>query len=126
MAKKETSGKRKLFLLKQLPIRKLKAKVKSYAHDPDKSLRDTQLIIAALLQCLWEGDIRAFKEILRSYYEAINTAATLRKIGLSKRTFYEAISNNGNPSLDTISKIIQGLKLAIMTNPACFWFPHLN
>lgn len=52
----------------------------------------------------------AFKEIVKAHYEAVNTAAILRNIGLSKRTFYEAISPEGNPRLDTVTKIIQGLK----------------
>jgi len=91
--------------------------VKVKAHDPSKNLKDVHLINQALLECLWEGDANAFKEILKAHYEAVNTTATLKKIGLSKRTFYEALSEKGNPRLDTVAKIIQGLKILRLSVP---------
>jgi probable addiction module antidote protein len=110
MAKTKTSAKPEAFSLVKAPIRKLRKGIRTITHDPTRNLKDVHLINQALLQCLWEGDVEAFKEVLKAHYEAINTAAALKKIGLSKRTFYEALSEKGNPRLDTISKIIQGLK----------------
>ena len=43
---------------------------------------------------------------MKAHYEAVNTAAVLKKVGLSKRTFYEAISPRGNPRLDTVMKMV--------------------
>lgn len=110
MAKTKTSVKPKAFSMDELPIRKLKNPSRAKAHDPDKKLRDVEFISKALMDCLWSGDMAAFKEIVKAHYEAVNTAKALRGIGLSKRTFYEAVSPKGNPRLDTVAKIIQGLK----------------
>ena len=53
--------------------------------------------------------MKAFKEIVKTHYEAVNTAEVLRKAHLSKRTFYEAVSSKGNPTLSTVTRIIQGI-----------------
>ncbi len=110
MAKIKTSKKQKNFSLNSMPVVKLKKGIKATSHDPDKRLSSVDFITKALVQCLWEGDMDAFKEIVKAHYEAINTTRALKKIGLSKRTFYEAVSPNGNPRLDTVTRIIQGLK----------------
>lgn len=110
MAKAKTSKKRKPFSINDLPITKIKSASKITSHDPDKRLKKVDFIAKALIQSLWEGDMNAFKEIVKAHYESVNTSAVLRNVGLSKRTFYEAISSRGNPRLDTINRIIQGIK----------------
>lgn len=110
MDKAKTSKKPKAFSIDQLKPTKLKAGVKTYAHDPRQNLVDREFIGHALLECMLEGDVEAFKEIVRAHYEAINTTQALKRAGLSKRTFYGALSKDGNPSLGTVMKIVAGLK----------------
>lgn len=113
MDKVKTSQKRghsskKLLALEVRPnvLKKLKTLPKHYA---GKKLSDPKFIAEALMQCLIEGDDKAFKEILKSHYEAVNITKALKKAHLSQRTFFEALSPKGNPSLKTVIKIIKGL-----------------
>jgi probable addiction module antidote protein len=109
MGKAKTSRKQKQFTLDMLPIKKLKQGAKTHAHDPGVNLRNPEFIAKALFQCMTEGDTDAFKEILRAHYEAVNTVAVLKRTGLSRRTFYSALSPEGNPSLSTVMKMVAGL-----------------
>lgn len=83
------------------------AKVKALAsHDPTEKLADPDFMVKALVECLFEGDEAAFKEILKDHFEAVNTTKALKRAKLSQRTFFEAVSKKGNPSLRTILKMI--------------------
>src|SRR5690606_12992846 len=111
MGKTKTSKKRKASSIDDLPSVTLKANVKIRPHDPDKKLQDVKFISEALVQCLFEGDIEAFKEIIRAHYESIEVEKALKRAGLTTSTYYEAIRpQTGNPSLKTIAKILHGLK----------------
>ncbi len=114
MAKKKTFGKRVRSSKKMDPIkvtpeifRKLKEKFPP--HDPIKKISDPSFVAKALVDCLFEGDERSFKEILKWHYEAVNITKGLEKAKLSQRTFYNALSPKGNPSLKTVFKILKGL-----------------
>lgn len=87
----------------------LKPGIKVYPHDPKKDLADPKLIRDALIECIFDGDMEAFKEILIGHYEAVNITRSLKKAGLSKRTFYSALAPEGNPSLSTVMKMVAGL-----------------
>ncbi len=67
------------------------------------------LVIEALAKCLIDGDDKGFKEVLKAHYEAVNTARALRRALLSPRTYYEAVSDIGNPKLRTIMKLLRGI-----------------
>lgn len=82
---------------------------RSTEHDPKTNLTDHEFIARALAECLLEGDESAFKEILKAHYEAMNITSALKKSKLSQRTFFEALSPKGNPSLKTVFKIMKGL-----------------
>jgi probable addiction module antidote protein len=112
MAKAKTLKRRKEFSLDILPVKRLKPGMKVQSHDPSRNLRDSRFIGEALMECLIDGDMDAFKEILKSHYEAVNTTAALKRAGLSKRTFYDALAPEGNPSLSTVMKIVAGLREA--------------
>lgn len=109
MAKAKTSKKQKPFSIDDLEPVKLKKGVETKKHDPDKKLRDPEFIREALMQCMLDGDTEAFKDIVKAHYEATNTEKALKKVNLSKRTFYQAISEKGNPNLSTVMKMMKGL-----------------
>ena len=106
MAKTKTSKKRAKFSLDDLEITKLPKGVKGKVHNPRKNLSDLEFIQAALLDCIRDGDSKALKEIIHSYYEATNTSDALQKAHVSRSTYYEAIAPKGNPSLETVMKLI--------------------
>jgi probable addiction module antidote protein len=111
MAKTKTSQKRaKKFSLDDMPI--VKMNEEGVAYSPTEQLRDKEFIAIALLDALMDGDLPAFKEIIKAHYEALNIDATLKKARLSRRTFYDAMSDKGNPSLQTVSKIMKGIRSA--------------
>jgi len=106
MAKTKTSKKRAKFSLDDLEITKLAKGVKAKPHDPRKNLSDLDFIQSALLDCIRDVDTKAFKAIIQSYYEATNTSKALQKAHVSRSTYYEAIGAKGNPSLETIIKLM--------------------
>jgi DNA-binding phage protein len=110
MAKAKTSKRRKAFSIEKMQSAKLKAGVKTTPHDPDENLRNPEFIKAAIFDALWDGDIEAMKEIIKAHYEAVDLDETLERVDLKKRTFYEALSKKGNPRVETLSKILSGLK----------------
>lgn len=75
-------------------------------HDPSKTFKNHKKIQRALAEALIDGDKEAFVEILSSYVRAHNILEVCRRTGLSRTVVYEAISENGNPSLDTLCKIM--------------------
>jgi probable addiction module antidote protein len=106
MAKTKTSKKPKGLSAGNPPIVKLKPGVKTTAWYPEKVIADPQRIIKALFQCLVDGDTEAFKEILQAHLEARNISKLAKDSGISRRTIYTALSKDGNPSLDTIAKLV--------------------
>jgi probable addiction module antidote protein len=79
-------------------------------HEPGKVMRDASFVRAALNEALAEGDMEAFKEILRGHYEALNITQALEKANVSRRTYYEAVSPRGNPRLSTVMRLMKGLE----------------
>lgn len=108
MASKKTSTKRKKFSVSDMPEGGVTVKTTPY--DPKVNLRNPKLILEALMECLVDHDIKAFKQILKAHYRVVDMDKTLKKADLSKRTFFHALSDKGNPSIDTVSKMMSALK----------------
>lgn len=60
-----------------------------------------------------DGDKEALVEILSGYVRAHNILKVCRRTGLSRTVVYEAISDDGNPSLYTLCKIMTSFRKAI-------------
>ncbi len=117
MGKTKTSQKQEKFLGPSVkPLKASKAGAarlrKLKDHNPTERLADTDFVVRALVECLLEGDEVAFKEILKDHYEAANITEILEIVDLPQRTFFEAVSPTGNPSLKTIIKMFKGLGVA--------------
>lgn len=106
MAKTKTSKKLKNLSAGDVPIVKLKPGVKTTTWHPSKEIADPTKVIKALFQSLVDGDTEAFKEILQAHLEARNISKLAKESGISRRTIYAALSKGGNPSLDTIAKLV--------------------
>lgn len=102
MAKAVTSKKHK----------KLKAKSLT-AHAPFTSneLKDVELVIDTLLECIKTGDIESFREVLMAHLMTVNKVKFVQKAGIGRRTLYDLMDpkKEFNPELSTISAIIQAL-----------------
>jgi probable addiction module antidote protein len=80
--------------------------VRLIRHDPSAIFKNHKDIKAALAEALLDGDKEAFVEILAGYVRAHNILEVCRRTGLSRTVVYEAITKHGNPSLDTLCKIM--------------------
>lgn len=108
MDKTKTSGKRKKQPKKSMVING----VELISHDPSWIFKKHKEIKIALSEALMDGDKEAFVEILSGYIRAHNILEVCRRTGLSRTVVYEAISDKGNPSLDTLCRIMTSFNKA--------------
>lgn len=86
--------------------------IKLISHDPSKIFKNHTEIKKALFESLMDGDKEAFIEILSGYVRAHNILQVCKQTGLSRTVVYEAIREDGNPSLETLCKIMVSFKKA--------------
>jgi len=86
--------------------------VRLFIHDPSAIFKNHKEIKNALAEALLDGDKEAFVDILSAYVRGHNILEVCRRTGLSRTVVYEAIGENGNPSLDTLCKIMSSFKKA--------------
>ena len=102
MRNKETSKKLKRSEMKSLKV-----------HVPfvNKELKDTKLVVDTLLECIREGDIDSFREVLTSHLMTVSKANLAKKAGIGRRTLYDLMdpSKKFNPELSTISSLIHAI-----------------
>ena len=111
MAKLKTSLKREqsLQLIEPVQVRAFK-QLKPFRSE--EYLRNSDSVIAALVECLRQGDGEGFKEVLAAHLLVINKAQFARRAGLSQRTLFRMLSSKGNPTLDKVAKLFQALSKA--------------
>ncbi len=82
-------------------------------HEPFASpeLRDSKLVVEALLDCLRDGDVETFREVLTAHLMTANKVKIAKKAGLGRRTLYDLMdpTRKFNPELSTLSAIIHAL-----------------
>ena len=99
--------------LKQQPKKSMVVNgIQLLKHDPSAIFKNHKEIKQALFEALMDGDKEAFVDILSGYVRAHNILEVCRRTGLSRTVVYEAISEHGNPSLDTLCKIMTSFKKA--------------
>ena len=83
------------------------------AHVPFKSpeLKDVDLVVETLLDCIKTGDIDTFREVLTAHLMTVNKAGIAKKAGIGRRTLYDLIDpkKEFNPELSTISALINAI-----------------
>lgn len=102
MDKKKTLSARKKLQKKSIQVNG----VKLTKHDPSLIFKNHKEIKKALSEALIDGDKDAFVEILSGYVRAHNILEVCRRTKLSRTVVYAAIGVNGNPSLETLCKIM--------------------
>jgi probable addiction module antidote protein len=88
---------------------KIKAGAKLKDFSPSERLKNKAFVAQALIECLQEGDAQAFKEILRSYLEVVNKSRFAAETHIPERTLYRMVSEDGNPTLDNIARVVHAL-----------------
>ncbi len=83
------------------------------AHVPFKSreLKNVDLVIETLLDCIKTGDIETFREVLMAHLMTVNKVKLAQRAGIGRRTLYDLIDpkKEFNPELSTISALMQAL-----------------
>jgi len=111
MAKQKISTKRG-FSFENMSNVKLKKGMSLERHNPSKTLKNSHMVYEGLLQALKDGDADAFKEILAAYLNVVNKDQFSAKAKISKRTLFRMISEEGNPTLDNIARVVHALQAA--------------
>ena len=85
-------------------------------HDPYSApeLRNVELTIEILLDCILEGDSETFRDVLLTHLKAVNKVDFVQKAGIGRRTLYDLLDPNKvfNPEFSTISALFHALKAA--------------
>lgn len=111
MAKKKTFPKRIEWLGDITPIPGKRTR-RLPEFDPTEFFRDSEKVAEALIDSLFDGDTDAFKEILAAYLRVANKSKLAQRAGIPPRTLFRMLSPSGNPRLDSVAKLLKGLRRA--------------
>jgi probable addiction module antidote protein len=80
-----------------------------------EQLQDKQLAAMYLEECLADGNIELFKKALKYVADAQlgGVTALSRDVDLNRQSLYRTLSEDGNPRLNTLVKILDALGLRI-------------
>ena len=83
-------------------------------------LKDPELAAMYLEEALAEGDMELFKTALKNVADARvgGMTALSRETDLNREHLYRLLSDKGNPTLDTLTKLLDALGLRIAVRPA--------
>lgn len=85
---------------------------RAIVYDPRTMLRDRHFILQALMEALAEGDTEAFKEILEGHLRATKKDDFASFAGIPRRTLFRMLSPEGNPTLESVAKVLKALSKA--------------
>ena len=63
------------------------------------------------------GDGAVIRSVLKTMAQSSNISALARETGLNRGNLYEALSEDGNPSLTTVCKVAHALGLRLRLEP---------
>jgi probable addiction module antidote protein len=83
-------------------------------------LQDPEVAAAYLEEVLAENDIALFKIALKNIANARagGMTALAEKTSLTRDALYKALSDKGNPRLDTLNKVLAAAGLRLSVSPA--------
>lgn len=81
----------------------------------DELLKDPKYAVLYLEECLIDGDIELFQEALRNVAKARTggVSAVAKQGDLNRENLYRALSKNGKPKMETITKVLDSLGMRI-------------
>lgn len=89
-------------------------RLRNYKPDLHKRLRDPEYAAEYLAQVLAEKDNAAFLLALKDVVEAGGGVGELAgRVGLKRPSLYKILSENGNPTLETLQEILKPLGLRV-------------
>jgi len=79
---------------------------------------DTEDAIAAYLEAVVEEDVTMLPAALGTVARARGMSSLARDTGLARESLYRALSEDGNPTLSTLSKVLSAYGVEIALKPA--------
>jgi probable addiction module antidote protein len=97
---------------------------KSYAESLNKALTDPAEAAAYLDAVMELGEPATMLVALRQVVNAHGMAEVTRRAELGDKSLFKALSENGNPTLDTVNKVLQAVGLRLSVAPAVHGTEH--
>ena len=91
-------------------VRPSTRKVKLHKHDTSKTLGDFDLVLKTFSERLADGDEEGAREVLAASLHHVNKVKLAEDHGIPRRTTYNLLDKNGNPTLSLVAKIFKALK----------------
>lgn len=84
---------------------------KEFEKSMNKSLSDSKKVKRVLLECLAEGDLESFEDILVAHLKFTNKTSFCKKSGIGRSTLYDLLNEDKefNPSLKTVVAILEAI-----------------
>jgi probable addiction module antidote protein len=95
------------------PVKKLK----TYPFDPSKYLNDAESQAELLNDALESGHPGYIADAIGIIARARGMTELQRLTGLSRATLYAALNEEGNPTLDTVMRVLDALNLELQASP---------
>jgi probable addiction module antidote protein len=92
--------------------------LKTYPWDPSERLDTPEAIVAYLDAALEDGDPRLIAAAIGDVARARGMSDLARETGLSRESLYRGLSEDGNPALGTILKVLQAFGVRLAAVPA--------
>lgn len=86
--------------------------------DPGEYLDSDEAIVIFLEDILESGDPKIIAAGLGDVARAMGMTELAAKTGLSRESLYRALSDEGNPRLDTLLKVLGALGVKLSVSPA--------
>lgn len=85
--------------------------LREYEPFSSPELKDGDLVVDTLLDCIKTGDLESFREVLVAHLMTVNKSKIAKKAGIGRRTLYDLLDpkKEFNPELSTLSAVIQAL-----------------
>lgn len=87
-------------------------------YDSAEYLASDEAIAEYLAAAVEEGDAATFRHALGVVARARGMTQIARDSGLSRESLYKALSDDGNPSLDTTMRVLKALNVRLTAAPA--------
>ena len=85
-------------------------KPRLYEHDTSKTLGNPEIVFAAFMDCLQEGDHVAAREILAGGLRHMNKSKLSRSHRIPRRTLYNLFAGKAAPGLDLVAKVCRAIR----------------
>lgn len=86
-------------------------------YDSAEYLKDDETILAYLQEALESNDPSLVSHALGVVARAQGMAKIARDAGVSRENLYRALSDNGNPELGTVMKVLKALGVKLSVSP---------